>query len=219
VPWSLGKVSLVGLGVVSIAAVGRALYRMFSRSAPTMDGPIDEEGCSRAFMSPNESGKRAKMPPDWIVLHDTEGGSNAKNIAQYFFNPATKLSSHLVVDNEGACYRVVDDDHVAWHAGAANPKSLGIELVAPVGAWKRSRDEWLREDTLLDVASDHVARWARRFSIPVVFLDAAALKRGERGITTHAEVTKALGGSHVDPGPNFPMDDFIDRVARRMPIV
>ncbi len=181
--------------------------------------PVDNQGCSRAFFpSPNQS-KRSTMPPTLIVLHDTEGGASAKNIASYFHNPAAKVSSHLVVDENGSCYRCVADEDMAWHAGPANGRSLGLEMVAPVGAYKRSREEWLATGKLLDATADHVADWCRAYAIPVTFVTGEGLKRGEHGITTHAEVTKGLGGSHVDPGKDFPMDDFLARVSKRARLV
>jgi len=33
-----------------------------------------------------------------------------------------------------------------------------------------------------------------------------------RGFTTHYEVTKGLGGTHVDPGKHFPLDRYLDMV-------
>jgi N-acetyl-anhydromuramyl-L-alanine amidase AmpD len=219
--WSTaGKVvaaTLTALGLGSLVAL--AIRRPpGSLATPTLDPPIDAEGCSRKyFPSPNQSA-RAAMPPIWIVIHDTEGGASAAAVASYFFNPATDASAHLVVDNDGACYRCVDDDRMAWHAGPANPKSLGIELVAPEGAYKWSAADWLTHERLLEAAAARVARWVKRYNLPVRFVGPAGLKRGDRGITTHAAVTEALGGSHGDPGKSFPMEDFLRRVARRLAI-
>lgn len=212
-----------GLGALVAAVLGRMAYQKIRRPMKiTPDEPLEEpieEDCSLAhFPSPNRNEKRA-MPPTLVVVHDTEGGSSAKNIASYFMNSAAKVSSHLVVDESGSCYRSVADEDLAWHAGPANGRSLGIELVAPVGAYKRTRQEWLETGKLLDLTADRIARWCSRYGIPAKFVDAEGLKRGEHGITTHAEVTRGLGGTHVDPGPNFPMDELVARVARRMPYV
>jgi hypothetical protein len=32
----------------------------------------------------------------------------------------------------------------------------------------------------------------------------------DRGVIRHSDVTAAGFGTHTDPGPNFPMDDFLD---------
>jgi hypothetical protein len=42
------------------------------------------------------------------------------------------------------------------------------------------------------------------FGIPAKFITADGLKTNMEGITTHAEVTKAFGGTHTDPGPLWP---------------
>ena len=42
------------------------------------------------------------------------------------------------------------------------------------------------------------------------FIDAEGLKAGKKGVTTHAEVSKAFKKSnHTDPGLGFPMDRIL----------
>jgi len=51
--------------------------------------------------------------------------------------PLGRVSAHYVVDEEGAVYRLVDEEQRAWHAGASswegrvdtNDRSIGIEIV------------------------------------------------------------------------------------------
>jgi hypothetical protein len=202
----------LGAGAL-IALLGRR--RGLPPAPEGIDSPVDEENCSRRyFPSPNSSGKRAR-DPIWIVLHDTEGGDARSNAAYFMNTSGRRVSAHITVDDTGACYRSVPDDEVAWAANDANPLGLHIELAAPEGsAVDRTRDDWLEHDEMLDVGAAHVARWSALWGIPVRFVDADGLRRGVPGITTHAEVTKAWGGDHVDPGPGFPVDDFIDRVHR-----
>jgi hypothetical protein len=58
-----------------------------------------------------------------------------------------------------------------------------------------------------------VAHLVTKHDIPVRFVDAAAINRGEAGITTHAEVSKAKRKStHWDPGPNYPIDYVVMKV-------
>jgi hypothetical protein len=68
----------------------------------------------------------------------------------------------------------------------------------------------------------------KRWKLPKVFLDAEALLRGDAGITTHAEVTRACklakerkltssafysgNTTHTDPGKHFPMQAFLELV-------
>ena len=52
-------------------------------------------------------------------------------------NPRYEVSSHFVISRNGAVYRLVNDNKIAWHAGKScwgkyknlNKNSIGIELV------------------------------------------------------------------------------------------
>jgi hypothetical protein len=50
------------------------------------------------------------------------------------------------------------------------------------------------------------------FGVPPYFVKADGLRRGMRGVTTHAECTRAFGGSHTDPGDGWPRSFFMDRL-------
>src|SRR3990167_5333766 len=71
-----------------------------------------------------------------IIIHDT-GAKTAKSTLNWFLNPASKVSSHYLIDRDGTIYRCVDDESEAWHAGISNLHgkeqvnefSVGIELV------------------------------------------------------------------------------------------
>ena len=52
-------------------------------------------------------------------------------------NPSSKVSSHYLINRRGTIFRLVQDRHIAWHAGKScwgrlknlNNNSIGIELV------------------------------------------------------------------------------------------
>jgi hypothetical protein len=69
---------------------------------------------------------------------------------------------------------------------------------------------------MLAWAAYKTAYHCKKFGIPAVYRSASALKLGKKGITTHMQCTKAFGGSHTDPGPNFPMDEFLALVHQYM---
>ena len=58
-------------------------------------------------------------------------------------DPASRVSSHYVVDEDGAVWRLVPEQRRAWHAGvsgwrgrtALNDCSVGIEVVNPGHEW------------------------------------------------------------------------------------
>lgn len=55
------------------------------------------------------------------------------------------LSSHFLLDRDGTIYQTLDLKEMAWHAGKANPRSIGIEI-ANVGAYESLAElESLRE--------------------------------------------------------------------------
>lgn len=83
--------------------------------------------------SPNHE-PRGSIDISMIVLHATVG--SAKSALAWLTNPASRVSSHYLIDKTGHIYQLVADDQIAWHAGRAswhgvttiNERSLGIEL-------------------------------------------------------------------------------------------
>lgn len=149
-----------------------------------------------------------------IVIHSTEGDT-AAGAAGWFTNPASGGSTHYVVDNN-KCFNTLPDNVIPWGArgGRANEDGLHIELA---GYAKWTRDEWLNNHfEELKNAAAIVRMWSDKYGIPVELLSVDDLKsqgNSARGITTHANITKAFGvDTHTDPGSGFPMDVFLDLV-------
>jgi N-acetylmuramoyl-L-alanine amidase len=75
---------------------------------------------------------------DMLVLHYT-GMASAKAALVRLCDPATKVSAHYTVDEDGTVYAHVAEARRAWHAGVSswagasdiNARSIGIELVNP----------------------------------------------------------------------------------------
>jgi len=75
---------------------------------------------------------------DMLVLHYT-GMASAKEALVRLCDPATKVSAHYTVDEDGTVYAHVPEARRAWHAGVSswagasdiNARSIGIELVNP----------------------------------------------------------------------------------------
>jgi len=92
----------------------------------------------RNIISPNYN-SRKKRPTDLIkivVIHYTGMQSERESIKR-LCNPRSKVSSHYLINRRGKIFRLVQDRHVAWHAGKScwgkyrnlNESSIGIELV------------------------------------------------------------------------------------------
>ncbi|MDE2517761.1 MAG: N-acetylmuramoyl-L-alanine amidase [Rhodospirillales bacterium] len=92
--------------------------------------------------SPNHDARPEGMAVDMLVLHYTGMQSGAAAIER-LCDPAAKVSSHYVVEEDGAIYRLVAEDRRAWHAGVSfwrgrsglNDVSIGIEIVNPGHEW------------------------------------------------------------------------------------
>ena len=89
------------------------------------------------YYSPNfDKKKRSKNSIKIIVIHYTGMQSERESIMR-LCNPRSKVSSHFVINQYGTIYRLVEDRHIAWHAGKScwgryrklNKNSIGIELV------------------------------------------------------------------------------------------
>lgn len=157
---------------------------------------------------------------DLVVIHTAEAHerpSTAENVAAFFAGPqSSRASAHYTVDSDSVVQSVLEKD-VAWHAGPANGYSIGIEHA---GFAKQSAAEWRDEysQAMLERSAQLVGDICKRYGIPVRRVTVDDLKAGgpkRRGICGHIDVTNALTGGkgHWDPGPNFPWDDYLARVA------
>jgi hypothetical protein len=76
--------------------------------------------------SPNKSSRGATI--SHAVLHNTAGGYSGS--VEWLCNPAAQASAHLVISRKGETAQLVPFADKAWHAGNANPNSIGIEIEA-----------------------------------------------------------------------------------------
>ena len=156
-----------------------------------------------------------KTAPKLLMLHCTTGaekGDSAENVAQYFRTTKRPASAHYVVDTDSVV-QCLDEEWTAFGCKGANSDGIHIELC---GKAEQTRQQWL------DEASSKIWRRAvalveditRRRGITVVMLGKQQLNAGKRtGITTHAAYDSAFPSSgHWDPGPNFPIMEFIGDV-------
>ena len=86
--------------------------------------------------SPNFDARTA--PPDMIVLHYT-GMPTGEGALARLRDPAAKVSSHYLVEEDGRVFTLVPEERRAWHAGVSfwkgerglNGVSIGVEIVNP----------------------------------------------------------------------------------------
>lgn len=151
---------------------------------------------------------------DLVVIHATVSPckvGGARQNASYFQTDAAGGLAHYIVDPSEvvqACREAV----ACWHAPPVNQRAIGIELCDPQ-AGLASRWGNPAHKSMLALAARLVADVCHRHGLPMVYVDHNSLLRGERGITTHHDVTLAYHKStHTDPGPAFPMGAFITAV-------
>lgn len=88
--------------------------------------------------SPSFGIRADDTPIDMLVLHYT-GMQDAESALDRLCDPLAEVSAHYCIDEDGTVYKLVDEQHRAWHAGVSywrgetdiNSRSVGIELVNP----------------------------------------------------------------------------------------
>jgi N-acetylmuramoyl-L-alanine amidase len=114
---------------------------------------------------PSPNFDERKLPVSMIVLHYT-GMVDAASAIQRLTDPASKVSSHYLITEDGAVVRLVAEEKRAWHAGQAhwrgiddvNSASIGIELVNPGHEYGYRPFAEPQMQALLPLMADIVAR-------------------------------------------------------------
>jgi hypothetical protein len=162
---------------------------------------------------------RAKV--DNVVIHTieiAEASTSADRTAAWGAGPqAPQASWHYAFDDDSTIL-CVPEEHVAWAAPGLNRQGIQFEHA---GYARQTTAQW--EDPfsrrMLQRSAKMCAAVCKRWDIPIVFIDAAGLLRGERGITTHYQVTLGPGKgltTHGDPGRYFPMSSYLSMVQAAM---
>jgi len=93
-------------------------------------------------ISPNHDARPSGAPIDHLVLHYTGMQSAGAALAR-LCDPAARVSSHYLVEEDGTMHALVPEQKRAWHAGISfwrgvrglNNRSVGIEIVNPGHEW------------------------------------------------------------------------------------
>lgn len=100
---------------------------------------MQNEGHQVNFIpSPNYNERPQGFPIKYIVLHYT-GMKSAQEALARLCDPASQVSAHYMIDEEGKTFQLVEEKNRAWHAGESywlgvknlNDISISIELVNP----------------------------------------------------------------------------------------
>ena len=160
------------------------------------------------------SGTRALAEVRLYVLHDMENADElraAEETGSFFESRAATGSAHFGCDDD-SIEQYLPLDVIPWGAPKANTDGIHIEQMGLAG-W--STQQWFSKaaGTLMNTA--WALGWLYRHhagSVPLRQLSDAELRAGERGVTTHRQITRVLGGgTHTDPGPGYPLGYVIRR--------
>jgi hypothetical protein len=152
-----------------------------------------------------------------IVIHTTEGhekATSAEDGAAYDARRTDGTSTHYFHDQNSTvqCVRTEDRAHTARAQG--NRRGIQHELCGRAGQTDAQWDDEASRGTLKRAAKQ-AARDAKKWGIPVRHLTVAEIQRGLKGFCGHHDITRAFpadGGTHTDPGKNFPWTEFLTMV-------
>lgn len=163
-----------------------------------MKGFAPEHDGATVRASPNFGERRGVSAPDAVILHYT-GMATGQGAEDRLCDPASEVSSHYIVHEDGRVVQLVREADRAWHAGRSlwagqddlNSRSVGIEIVNPGHGPDLSLGT--RDFPPAQIAS-------------LVLLLRAILARHAippRRVLAHSDVAP---GRKVDPGERFPWD-------------
>ncbi len=157
------------------------------------DSPVADE----FIASPNHGERRGFHRPDAVILHYTGMPTGAQALA-WLCDPASEVSSHYFVWEDGRVVQLVAEDRRAWHAGRGvwkgqrdlNSASIGVEIVNPGHS--------LSEDDPPPFPGAQVE------AVIALLTDVAARHRiAPERILAHSDIAP---GRKRDPGERFPWD-------------
>lgn len=142
--------------------------------------------------SPNFGERRGPARPDMIVLHYT-GMPSGPAAEDWLCDPASQVSSHYLVHEDGRVVQMVREADRAWHAGKSswhghadiNSASVGIEIDNPGHAFGYPDFPPVQIERVVELCRDILNRWAMAW---------------ER-VLAHSDVAP---GRKIDPGEKFP---------------
>lgn len=174
--------------------------------------------------TPNKGGV---IKPSLLVMHFT-GADNASGSVNWLCDPASKVSAHLVLAQDGNVTQLAPFNRQCWHAGKAkwgsvtaiNSNSIGIEM-ANCGPLKKMADGTYRAELAKKtfqpsevVVAAHknnpkvVVGWDDfpaaqvNESIAIMAAIVAAYGIKENNVVGHDDIAP---GRKVDPGPAYPL--------------
>jgi N-acetylmuramoyl-L-alanine amidase len=157
-----------------------------------MSGFLPDQPGAEVRVSPNFGPRRETLKPDMIVLHYT-GMATGAGAQAWLCDPASEVSSHYLVHEDGRVVQMVRESDRAWHAGKSswfgrtdiNSCSVGIEIANPGHSLGYKAFPRRQIEAIISLCLGIVGRHA----IPA------------QRVLAHSDVAP---GRKIDPGEKFP---------------
>jgi N-acetylmuramoyl-L-alanine amidase len=142
----------------------------------------------RLVVSPNQSERREGMRPNALVLHYT-GMPTGEGALARLCDPASEVSSHYLVWENGRIDQLVPEARRAWHAGLSfwkgetdlNSASIGVEIVNPGHDGGSPPFADAQIEAVIALSRDICARWSIPPERVLAHSDVAPLRKRDPG--------------------------------------
>ncbi|HET7716441.1 MAG TPA: N-acetylmuramoyl-L-alanine amidase [Bauldia sp.] len=160
-------------------------------------------------LSPNHDARDPAKPVDILLLHYT-GMVSGEGAVRWLCEPASKVSSHYVVFEDGRVVQLVDETRRAWHAGKSfwagetdiNTRSVGIEIVNPGHEYGYSPFPDAQIDAVIALCHGILGRHAIPPQRVLAHSDVAPLRKQDPGeLFPWRRLFEAGVGHWVPPAP------------------
>jgi len=153
--------------------------------------------------SPNFNARPKGTLVSAIILHADAAQTVAQSLA-WMMARESRVSYHYLIGRFGDVYQMVDDEKRAWHAGVSSFAGKGDCNTYSIGVSFGNRN-----DGVEPYREDQLSAGVRLCADLMRHYPAITLTR----IATHAAVALPPGRK-TDPGPRFPLTEFLARVGR-----
>jgi N-acetylmuramoyl-L-alanine amidase len=164
---------------------------------------------SQVLPSPNHGERRNGAQPDMLVLHYT-GMADAQEALQRLSGPASEVSAHYLIFEDGKVVQLVSESRRAWHAGVAawagerdvNSCSIGIEIANPGHDFGYPDFPEQQIEAVIALCRDILGRHSIRPDRVLAHSDVAPARKQDPGEKFPWRRLYAAGiGLWVDPAP------------------
>lgn len=130
-----------GLEEPTLIRVGQRIWIPPQSRLPPVPAPVEErvtwEELQVEFTSSPHYNQRPAEAQIWAIVIHATANSSLEGVISWFTNPASLVSAHYNIGQDGRIVQMVSDEQRAWHAGKSewknvgnvNDFSIGIELV------------------------------------------------------------------------------------------